>query len=184
MVELVGVDHRPDRLHHAVGDVEGEDVDDAVLGVVGDRPRLVVDPGQLEPGTHLRRPAGQPEHEPRDLLRSVERLGRRPGLAAAVANHDHVRGEQFEQPGQVAAAGRGEEPAGHLVTLLAGGLEAGLALVDVVAGAGKDLTAVRLRLAGDVRDLLVVVAEHLVQQEHGTFGRRQAFQQDQEGHGQ
>ena len=51
-------------------------------------------------------------------------------------------------------------------------------------GAGEDLTAVRLGLAGDLGDLGVVVAEHLAEQEHGAFGWRQAFQQDEEGHGQ
>jgi hypothetical protein len=54
----------------------------------------------------------------------------------------------------------------------------------VVPGADEDLAAVRLGLAGDLGDLGVVVAEHLVQQEHGAFGRRQALQQDEEGHGQ
>jgi hypothetical protein len=87
VVQLVGVDHGSDRLHLAVGDVEGEDVDDAPIGVV-------------------------------------------------------------------------------------------------VPGAGEDLTAVRLGLAGDARDLFVVVAEHLVQQEHRAFGRSQALHQDEEGHRQ
>jgi len=54
----------------------------------------------------------------------------------------------------------------------------------VVPGAGEDLTAVRLGLAGDLGDLAVVVAEDLVEQEYGAFGRRQAFQQDEEGHRQ
>src|SRR6202011_1184282 len=125
VVQLVGVDHGSDGLHLAVGDIEGEDVDDVPFGVVGDRPRLAVDPGQLDAGTHLRPLAGQPEHEPGDLERPVERPGRRPGLAAAVAHHGHVRREQLEQGSQVTARGRGEEPAGHLVALLAGGLEAG-----------------------------------------------------------
>src|SRR5271165_4778298 len=138
VVKLVGVDHGPDRLHLAVGDVEGEDVDDAPFAVVGDRARLAVDPGQLHAGTHLRPPAGQPEHEPGDLQRPVDRSGRRPGLAAAVAHHGHVRREQLEQGGQVAAPGGGEEPAGYLLALLSGGLEARLAFVHVTAGAGED----------------------------------------------
>jgi len=54
----------------------------------------------------------------------------------------------------------------------------------VVPGAGEDLPAVRLGLADDLGDLLVVVTEHLVQQEDGALGRRQALQQDEEGHGQ
>src|SRR5271166_973773 len=184
VAQLVGVDHGSDRLYLAVGDVEGEDVDDAPFGVVGDRPRLAVDPGQLDAGAHLRAPAGQPEHEPGDPKRSVERPGRRQGLAASVAHHDHVRREQFEQGGQVAAARRLEEPAGYLLALFSGGLEARLAFVHVMAGPGEDLTAVRLGLADDARDLFVVVAEHLVQQEHGAFGRRQALHQNEEGHRQ
>ena len=51
-------------------------------------------------------------------------------------------------------------------------------------GAGEDLPAVRLGLAGDLGYLGVVVAEDLVEQEHGAFGGREAFQQNEEGHGQ
>ena len=84
----------------------------------------------------------------------------------------------------VAALGGGEEPAGHFLALLAGSVEARLAVVDVMAGPGQDLAAVRLGLAGDAGDLLVVVPEHLVQQEHRPFGRCQALQQHQERHRQ
>jgi hypothetical protein len=119
MVQLVGVDHGPDRLHHAVGDVEGEDVDDPAIAVAGDRAGLAVNPGQLDGGAPLRSLAVQPEHEPGDLLRTVDRPGCGPGLASAVANGDHVGREQFEQAVHVAAARRVEEPAGHLFALLA-----------------------------------------------------------------
>jgi len=184
MVQLVGVDDGPDRLHPAVGDVEGEDVDHAAFAIVGDPAGLAVHPGRLDADAHLRGPPVQPEHEPGHVLGPGQRPGGRPGLAAAVAHHDHVRREQIQQGGHVAALGGGEEPAGHLVTLLAGGIEARFALVDVMAGAGEDLTAVRLGLAGDARDLPVLVTEHLVQQEHRAFGRRQALQQHQERHRQ
>jgi hypothetical protein len=184
MLELVGVDHGTDHLHSAVGDVEREDAAHPAVGVVGHCPRLAVDQSRLGVGVVLLRPAEQPEQEPGDPVRPVQRLAPGGALAAAVTDHDHVRGEEFEQAVEVTAAGGVEEPAGHLVALLAGGLEPWLALVDVVPGAGEDLTAVRLGLAGDLGDLGVVVAEDLVEQEHGTFGRRQAFQQDQEGHGQ
>src|SRR6266699_5629395 len=163
MVQLVGVDDGPDRLHQAVGDVQYEYVDHAALAIVGDPARLAVDPGWLDVDAHLRGPAVQPEHEPDHLFGPDQRLGDRPGLAAAVADHDHVRREQFEQAGHVAAFGGGEKPAGHLLALLAGGVEARLAVVDVVTGPGQDLAAVRLGLAGDAGDLLVVVTEHLVQ---------------------
>ena len=184
MVQLVGVDDGPDRLHLAVGDVQYEHVDHAAFAIVGDRAGLPVHPGWLEVDAHLRGTPVQPEHEPGHPLGPGQRLDDRPGLAAAVADHDHIRREQFEQGGHVAASGGGEEPAGHLLALLAGGVEARLAVVDVVPGPGQDLTAVRLGLAGDAGDLLVVVAEHLVQQEHRSFGRCQALQQHQERHRQ
>lgn len=119
MAELVGVDHGPDRLHLAVGDVEGEDIDHPPLRVVGHGTGLAVDPYQLGAGTHLLPAAKQPDQEPCRPFWPVQRPGCRPGLAAAVADHYHVGGEQFEQVGQVAARGRGKEAAGHLVALLA-----------------------------------------------------------------
>jgi hypothetical protein len=184
MLELVGVDHGAHRLHQAVGDVEGEHADHPALGVVDHRTRLAVDHGRHGVGALFLRPAEQPEQEPGDPVRAVRGLAPGQALAAAVADHDHVGRQEFEQPVDVTAAHDVEEPAGHLIALLTGGLVPRLALVDVVPGAGEDLTAVRLGLAGDLGDLRVSVTEHLVQQEHGTFGRGQAFQQDEEGHGQ
>jgi hypothetical protein len=184
VLELVGVDHGADRLHQAVGDIEREDAGHPALGVVGHRARLAVDQGQHTVAAVVLRPAEQPEHEPGDPFRPVQRLTQRLALAAAVSDRDDVGGEEFEQRVEVAAAHGVKEAAGHLVALLARGVEPGLALVDVVPGAGEDLAAVRLRLAGDLGDLVIVVAEDLVQQEHGAFGGRQALEQDEEGHGQ
>ena len=184
MAQLVGVDDGPDRLYPAIGDVQHEHVDHATVAVVGNPARLAVDPGWLDVNAHLRRPSLQAKQEFRHPFGPRYRLGQCPGLAAAVAHHDHVRREQFQQGRYIAAFGGGEEPAGHLVALLAGGVEARLAVIDVRTGPGQDLTAVRLGLAGDAGDLLVVVAEHLVQQEYRAFGRRQALQQHQERHRQ
>jgi hypothetical protein len=119
VVKLVGVDHGPDRLHHAIGDIKGQDADDSVGRVVGDRPGLAVDPRQFDAGAQARSLAGQPEHEPGHPLRAVEWPDGGPGLAAAIADHNHVGSEQLEQAGHVPARGRGEEPPGHLVALLA-----------------------------------------------------------------
>jgi hypothetical protein len=162
VVQLVGVDDGPDRLHQAVGNIQHEHVDHAAFGIVGDPAGLVVHPGWLDVDAHLGGPAVQPEHEPGHPFGPGQRLGYGPGLAAAVAHHDHVRREQLEQRGHVAALGGGEKPAGHLVALLAGGVEARLAVVDVMTGPGEYLTAVRFGLAGDAGDLLVAVTEHLV----------------------
>ena len=189
MPELVRVDDGPDHLDQAVGDVQYEHADHAALRVVDDRARLAVDPGQLAACAQLLTAAVQPEQESGDPVRSGQRGEQRLPLAAAVADHDDVGREQIEQAGQVAAARGGEEPAGHLVALRGRCLEAwlagaGPALVDVAPGPDEDLAAVRLGLAGDLGDLLVVVAEHLVQQEHRALGRRQALKQHEERHRQ
>lgn len=136
MVQLIRVDDRPDRLHQAVGDVQYEHVDHAVLAIVGDPAGLAVHPGRLDVDAHLRSPAVQPEHEPDHLFGPGQRLGDGPGLAAAVAYHDDVRRDHLEQGGHVAACGGGEEPAGYFLALLAGSVEARLAVIDVMAGPG------------------------------------------------
>ena len=126
MLELVGVDHGPDRLDQAVGNVERQDADHAAFHVVEHRARLAVDQGRYAVGALLLGAAELPTQEPGDLFRTVGRLAPSLCLAAAIANHDHVRGEDLEQPAQVTTADRVEEPAGHLVTLLARGLKRGL----------------------------------------------------------
>jgi hypothetical protein len=117
MPELVGVDHGPDRLDQAVGDVQRDYAEHAALRVVGDRTRLAVDPGQLAVRAQLLAAAAQPEQEPGDPFGPDQRGEQRLALTAAVADHDHVGRQQLNQPGQVAAASGGEEPAGHLVAL-------------------------------------------------------------------
>jgi hypothetical protein len=184
VLKLVGVDHRTDRLHQAVGDVEGEDACHPAFGVVDHGARLPVHQGRHAVDALLLRAAEQPDHEPGDPLRPVHRLAQSPALASAVADRHHVGGEKFEQRAQVAAARSVEEAAGHLVALLAGGVEPRFALIDMVPGTDEDLTAVRLGLAGDLGDLGVVIAEDLAEQEYRAFGGRQALEQDQEGHGQ
>ena len=119
MLELIRVDHGADRLHQAVGDVEGEDAGHPALGVVGHRARLAVDQGRPGVAAVLLGPAEQPEQEPGDPVGPVRRLGQGQALAAAVADHDHVGGQEVQQAAQVAAGGGVEEPAGHLVALFA-----------------------------------------------------------------
>ena len=97
MAQLVGVDDGPDRLHQAVGDVQYEHADHAAFAVVGDPAGLAVQPGWLDVDAHLRGPPVQAENEPDHLFGPGQRAGDGPGLAAAVADHDHVGREQFQQ---------------------------------------------------------------------------------------
>src|SRR5260370_11150420 len=141
MLELVRVDHGADGLHRAVGDAEREDADHPAFGVVGYDAGLAVDQGRHAVGALLLRPAVQPLYEPGDPLRPVQRLAQGLALAATVADHDHVGGEEFEQAVEVTAVCRVEEPAGHLLALLAGGPQAGASPLAVGAGAPRGLTA-------------------------------------------
>jgi hypothetical protein len=119
MLELVGVDHGTHRLYPAVGDIEGEDTGHPAFGVVGHRSRLAVDDGRHGVRAVLMRPAEQPEQEPADPFRPMRGLARGQALAAAIADHDDVGRQEVQQAVKVAAGGRVEEPAGHLVALLA-----------------------------------------------------------------
>jgi hypothetical protein len=119
VLELVGVDHGADRLHLAVGDVEREDAGHPASSVVGHRSRLAVDQGRHGVRALLVRPAEEPEQEPGDPFRPVRGLARGPALTAAVADHDHVGGQEVQQAIDVAAVDRVQEPAGDLVALLA-----------------------------------------------------------------
>ena len=141
MVQLVGVDDGPDRLHQAVGDVQYEYVDHAAFAVVGDPAGLAVDPGRLEVDAHLRGPAVQAEQEPDHLLGPGHRLGGRPGLAAAVADHDHVRREHRLERGEVALARRAQEAAGERVALDGVRVKARQVLLEAPARAAQSLAA-------------------------------------------
>ena len=64
MVQLVGVDDGPDRLHPAVGDVQDEHVDHPAFAVVADPAGLAVHPGWLDVDAQLGGAPVQAEHEP------------------------------------------------------------------------------------------------------------------------
>src|SRR5262249_34031106 len=70
-----------------------------------------------------------------------------------------------------------KEPSCQLVALLARGLDARPAPRDVVSRSRRQLTDVVLVLANDLRDLRMVVVEHVVQQQHRALLRREALPQ-------
>jgi hypothetical protein len=115
MTKLVGIDHGPDRLDHAVGDVELDHADHAPLGVVQHGARLAVDPGQPEGDAEDPGPAEQADEQPHDALPPAQRLPDRPRLAATVPVEHHVGREHAEQRVHVAARGGLEEPAGEFL---------------------------------------------------------------------
>ena len=96
MPELIGIHNGTDGVDLPVRDFQGERADHAMLAVVGDRARLAVDQGGLPVRTILLGATEQPEDEPGDPVRPVQRLTPGQALAAAVADHDHVGGEQAQ----------------------------------------------------------------------------------------
>jgi hypothetical protein len=171
VTELVGVDDRADGLDAAVGDVEGEDAEQAAGRVEDERAGVAVDLGRGDDHADGAAAPGQAEEEPRDPLGAVDGDGHGRGLAAAVAVDDGVGGQQADQALGVALVDGGEEPAGELLALAPGGLEPRPAGLDVAAGSGRDLAAVVLGPADEAADLGVAVAKHLVEQEHRPLDR-------------
>jgi hypothetical protein len=169
--ELVRVDDRADGLDPSVGDVEGEDAQQAAVRVEGEQAGVAVDLGRGVADADGAAAAGQAEQQPGDPLGPVHRGGQGRGLATAVAVQDGVGGQQADQAVGVALVDGGEEAAGELVALAPGGLEPGPAGLDVAPGPDRDLPAGLLRPAHQPGHLGVAVAEHLTQQEHRPLHR-------------
>jgi hypothetical protein len=186
MPQLVGVDHRPDGRHlTARRYVQREHVDHPALAVVANRPWLAVHDGRTDRARHRAEPlehTGQHRCHP---LPAAHRPAERPRLAPAVAVEDHLRRQQRQQFVDIAALRHREEPLRELPRPARGQRRRIRArLPDVPPGPGEDLPAVRLGLRRDPADLVVSVPEHLTEQEHRPFHRRQALQQHQERHRQ
>ena len=89
----------------------------------------------------------------RDALAALHRARERGRLAAAVAVQHDVVGEQRLERLELTLLGGGEEAPRQLVALLARGLEARPALLDVAARPCRELARVVLALADDLGDL-------------------------------
>jgi hypothetical protein len=95
--QLVRVDHRADRLDHAVRDVEREDPDDAAVSIHERRTRLAVHLVPLDVQLVAREPRAQPAHEPADAVAADDRTRPRRAHPTRVAGEDHVVGEHVDQ---------------------------------------------------------------------------------------
>ena len=164
-----------------VGDVERPHGVHAALGAVDHEAGLVVDPGRADavaaPALAQGHDAGD---EPGHLGGPVHGLARGHHLAAAVAVGRRVGGQHRDQRVGVALGGGAQEALGQLGALGAVGVEARAAVLDVALGPHQQLAAVVRRALHHPRDLLVLVAEHLAQQEHRALDRAQLLQQHQE----
>jgi hypothetical protein len=86
------------------------------------------------PGCPIAEANGQPGEEAGDPVPAVQGPGDRSRLTAAVAVVHHLGGQRPQQPVQVAAVGRGEEPPRDLLALRARRLETRFSLVDTPPG--------------------------------------------------
>ena len=123
MPQLVRVDHAADGLHLAIRDVQRQHVHHVPGAVAGDRAGLPVRLHDPDAGLQLPDPAEQPGEEAGHPVPAVQRRRDRPRLTAAVTVEHRVRGQRPQQPVQVAAVGRGEEPPGDLLAPRPGRLE-------------------------------------------------------------
>ena len=186
MLQLVRVDDRAHALDLALRNVEDHDADQAAVTVENERTGLSV---------HLLAPQGDAPDQglkPREPRRqrarhpvsAVERPRDGGCLAASVAVEHHVVGQQFLQPLEIPLLGGREEAVRERVALLARGLESDAPtppLLHVAAGPRHELAGVLRARTDDLRDPVVRLVEHLVQQERGPLLRRQALEQHQEG---
>src|SRR5215204_2853264 len=150
MRQLVGVDDRVDAGDLTAGDLERDHGDQPLLCVKEERARVTVDlDGAQRRARKARAQAGPVDQGGRDTAAAAQRARQGGNLAAAVAGQLHVVGEQRLQPRQVALLDGPKESSCQLFALLARGLEAGAALLDVASGAGGELPDVVLALADD-----------------------------------
>src|SRR5439155_12203849 len=148
-----------------INDVERDDEDEASPGVEEECSRLPVDLRQPPGQAQREHPPAETEQQSGHVLAAMDRMRERQCSASPITVGDCVCGQQADEPLGVALLGRGEEPPSELLAPAARCLEARLSRLDLPAGAHGELTAVVLVLAQDVRDLPIVVAEHLAKQE-------------------
>jgi hypothetical protein len=143
--ELVGVDHRADRLDLPVEDVERQGVEDLAVPVADDRARLAVHLVRLHDAADPDERRDERGEHPGHVLSADDVAGQLRCLAATVTDHVNVGGQQLPQPVDVPFPEGVEESSGEFLALFAVGLEPGPARVHVAARLHRELAARRLR---------------------------------------
>ena len=141
---------------------------------------LAVDPHQ--PGLQLARVGTDPAHrgqEAGDDRGADQRLPRSHRLAAVVGVEDGVLGEHLLQRREVALLGGREEPLEQGVAGVLVGVEPGAIRLQMLARPRHELSRVHLGSLDDLRDLRVLVAEHLAQEVGRPLDGSQPFEEDE-----
>jgi hypothetical protein len=182
--ELVGADHRADRLDLAAEHVERHRGDHLAVPVAEDRARLPVHLTRL----YSRADPGQYREDRREHAGHVAGAGHAPGerrrLASPVPDHLNVGGQQFPQPVDVAVTDRGEEAGRQLVAFPAVHLEPGAPVAHMAPAADRELAAGRLGPADGRGDLGKAEPEYIPEHEYRPLEGAEPLQQQQRRHGQ
>ena len=160
--------------------IERKDADELALAVEEQRARLTVDLRAAERGADVDQLVAEAEQEPGDVVAAVNRPAPGRAFAAAVAVADDVVRKQPEEAVGVAVFDCVEEAVGEALPLLTRGLEPRPLIVHVAPGAHRELAGVVLVLAHDVGNLVVPVAEDVVEQEDRPLDRGEALQEHEE----
>src|SRR3954447_16373040 len=134
VVELVGIDDRPDRLHGAVDDVEDEDVDEAAVRIAHEGAGLTVAAAPLEPPAGRAHSLAETGEEAGDPFGTDDRRAPLRHLAAPVAVDDGIGGEDVDEALDVSVRDGREEAGREPVAVLGRRRETGPLRLDRPAG--------------------------------------------------
>jgi NAD(P)-dependent dehydrogenase (short-subunit alcohol dehydrogenase family) len=183
MPEFVGIGDHEDALDPPLADGQGQDAEWLPIEVA-DNARVSVDFDYavhallgLEAVETVQSRAG-------NMGCTMDHIGHRGRLTAAIGAEHHISGEQRHQPVHVTAAGGLYKTLEQVVVLTRGRCKARPRRMDMLAGAPQDLPAVGFGAIESSGNLGVRVVEDFVQQKDGALGWRQPFQQHQERHGE
>ncbi len=101
-------------------------------------------------------------------------------LAAAVAGHDDIRGEQLLEPFEITITRRREEAVDEVAVVAAGCREPHAPFGHVLAGPSGELPGVGFGRADHLGDVRVLVVEDVVQQQRGPLLGREGLERDEQ----
>ena len=115
-----------------------------------------------------------------DRLRAPERRACERASPATIGRHDDIRVEDAQQGLEIAGPGSSDERVDHLP--LDGQIGIGLGRLGAHASSRStgQLARRRRRPVDDDRDLVEADAEHIVEHERQSLGRRQCLEHDQQ----